>query len=201
MPSLPPDLPNCPDDDGHGTTMAIASSEGTGHGVAVAGVPLEPGPAFGQPSLDPQSGPPAPRTALDNRLVQLGQMDHAALRSGWAELFGRPPPREISRRLLLYALSHDAQATAYGGLKPSLRRKLLQAGTRPKQPEPEAERRKLRGTPPPGSRLVREWHGQTHSVEILAHGFLYKGQRYHSLSEVARAITGARWSGPRFFGL
>jgi len=174
---------------------------GAGHAVAAAGDPLELAPTLGHPSPDLQSGPPVSRTALDKRLAQLGQMDQAALRSGWAELFGRPSPREISRRLMLYALSHDAQAKAYGGLKASVRRKLLQAGTRPKPPGPEAEKPKPRGSPPRGSRLVREWHGLNHSVEILADGFLYKGQRYQSLSEVARAITGARWSGPRFFGL
>ena len=163
-----------------------AQRQDTGHVAAVAGVPPEPGSALGEPASELQGGLPALRTAL---------------RSGWAELFGRPPSRGISRRLLLYALSHDAQAKAHGGLKPSVRRKLLQVGTMPKLPEPEAGRRKLRTSPPPGSRLVRQWHGQSHSVEILTDGFLYMGRQYRSLSEVARAITGARWSGPRFFGL
>ena len=49
--------------------------------------------------------------------------------------------------------------------------------------------------------LVREWHGVGHQVTILDNGVLYRGQRYRSLSEVARLITGCRWSGPRFFGL
>ena len=50
-------------------------------------------------------------------------------------------------------------------------------------------------------RLVRDWHGRSHTVEVTDRGFLYAGRHYRSLSEVARAITGARWSGPRFFGL
>ena len=54
---------------------------------------------------------------------------------------------------------------------------------------------------PPGSRLVREWHGRSHTVEVLDAGFLCDGRHYGSLSEVARTITGARWSGPRFFGI
>jgi hypothetical protein len=62
-------------------------------------------------------------------------------------------------------------------------------------------RRKQAGALTPGSRLVREWHGRSHTVEVGDNGFLYAGRRYRSLSEVARAITGARWSGPRFFGL
>jgi hypothetical protein len=58
------------------------------------------------------------------------------------------------------------------------------------------------GTPStPGTRLIREWHGQTHLVDVLEKGMLYQGRTYRSLSEVARVITGARWSGPRFFGL
>ena len=54
---------------------------------------------------------------------------------------------------------------------------------------------------PPGTVLIREWHGVGHQVTIGADGVLYRGERYGSLSEVARLITGARWSGPRFFGV
>ena len=53
----------------------------------------------------------------------------------------------------------------------------------------------------PGAKLVREWHGDTHSVLVLEDGFEYRGKRHRSLSKIARAITGAHWSGPRFFGL
>ena len=55
--------------------------------------------------------------------------------------------------------------------------------------------------PTAGARLVREWNGRTHEVEVLADGFLLRGQRFRSLSAIAREITGARWSGPRFFGV
>ncbi len=53
----------------------------------------------------------------------------------------------------------------------------------------------------PGTRLIREWNGVTHRVEVEEQGLLWRGTRYSSLSAVARAITGARWSGPRFFGV
>jgi hypothetical protein len=53
----------------------------------------------------------------------------------------------------------------------------------------------------PGTRLLREWQGVTHEVIVLEDGVLFRGKRHRSLSEVARAITGSRWSGPRFFGL
>lgn len=52
-----------------------------------------------------------------------------------------------------------------------------------------------------GSRLAREWNGKTHVVDVTDDGFFYAGKTYRSLSAIARAITGARWSGPRFFGL
>lgn len=61
--------------------------------------------------------------------------------------------------------------------------------------------RNLRKSLEPGTRLVREWNGSTHVVEVTERGFVWNGQAYRSLSAVARAITGARWSGPRFFGL
>ena len=54
---------------------------------------------------------------------------------------------------------------------------------------------------PPGTRLVREWHGRTHHVDVIEDGFVFEGKTHASLSAIARQITGARWSGPRFFGL
>jgi hypothetical protein len=174
---------------------------GTGRVVAPAGTPPDPLLTLSKPAPGLHANPAAANMVLDDQLGELDQLDQAALRAGWVDLFGRPPPRGLSRRLLLYALSYDAQARAYGGLKPFLRRRLLQAGRGPESAEPTPAKRKLRGAPPPGSRLVREWRGRNHAVEVLENGFVYEGRQYRSLSEVARAITGARWSGPRFFGL
>ena len=53
----------------------------------------------------------------------------------------------------------------------------------------------------PGTRLVREWNGRTYHVEVVADGFVWNGRTHRSLSAIAREITGAQWSGPRFFGL
>ena len=53
----------------------------------------------------------------------------------------------------------------------------------------------------PGSRLIREWHGRTHTVCVIDDGFEFQGKTYRSLTKIARDITGAQWSGPRFFGL
>ena len=53
----------------------------------------------------------------------------------------------------------------------------------------------------PGARLVREWHGRTHTVTVTEDGFDYAGTSYPSLTTITKKITGAHWSGPRFFGL
>jgi hypothetical protein len=135
------------------------------------------------------------------QMAEIAGLDVLALRAAWAALFGHPAPSSLSRRLLEYAAAYHVQAKIYGGLKPAVRRRLLQtAGSQPGSSD-GALRRKQSGALTPGSRLVREWHGRSHTVEVGDSGFLYAGRRYRSLSEVARAITGARWSGPRFFGL
>ena len=137
--------------------------------------------------------------SLDNRLAEVARLDLAGLRAQWATLFARQPPKSLARRLLLYAVAYQAQAKFYGGLKPAVRRRLLQAAKpRPGNGTSGASRRPAL---PPGSRLVREWRGRSHTVEVTQQGFFYVGKNYRSLSEVARTITGARWSGPRFFGL
>jgi hypothetical protein len=105
----------------------------------------------------------------------------------------------LSRDLLTRGISYKLQERAYGGLSKAAARKLEQAAAGP------ASRGAAKPTPSvslrPGTRLLREWHGVTHTALIHADGIEWRGQRYSSLSVVARKITGARWSGPRFFGL
>ena len=105
----------------------------------------------------------------------------------------------LSRDLLIRGIIYQLQERAYGDLSTATARKLEQAGAdSPSRgaanPTPSVSLR-------PGTRLVREWRGVTHMVLIHADGIEWRGQRYRSLSLVARKITGARWSGPRFFGL
>jgi hypothetical protein len=110
-----------------------------------------------------------------------------------------PPPMRLSRDLLTRGISYKLQERAYGGLSIATARKLERASAGP------LSRGAAKSTPPislkPGTRLVREWRGVTHTLLIHAEGIEWRGQRYRSLSVVARRITGARWSGPRFFGL
>ena len=94
--------------------------------------------------------------------------------------------------LEIRAIAYKMQERALGGLSARTRRLLS-----PEGPAPVRRSRSLR----PGTVLVRQWHGVGHQVTILDKGVLYCGEQHHSLSQVARLITGARWSGPRFFGV
>lgn len=120
------------------------------------------------------------------------------LRTRWATVFGRPAPRRVSRAVLIRAIAWELQAKVYGGLKPAVRRR-LQALAGPTTARQVAQRRVQALTP--GTRLLRSWQGQTHTVEILPDGYTWQGARYRSLSVIARTITGTQVSGPRFFGL
>ena len=117
-------------------------------------------------------------------------MDLDRLRGEWRRRIGAPPKLR-STELLRLLLAWRLQAEAYGGLDRQTL-KALQATSTP---------RHRRSEPPVGARLTREWKGRTHSVERIENGYLYEGKVLVSLSEAARAITGVRWNGPRFFGL
>lgn len=131
-------------------------------------------------------------------LAELEQQGVAELRSEWRRLFRTAPP-QLSRDLILRAVAHRLQERAHGGLAPAtlrrlatLSRELRADGQSTPDPGPQIR---------PGARLVREWRGRTHTVEVTENGFEYAGATYPSLSPIAKAITGAHWSGPRFFGL
>jgi len=120
------------------------------------------------------------------------------LRSMWIRMFNRPLPPNPRREFLIGALAYELQGQTQGFLHPgSVRALCLLAKDMAKGLRQQAEARALR----PGTRLVRTWQGDTHVVLALDKGFSYRGETYLSLSEIARLITGARWSGPLFFGL
>ncbi|MDP1027041.1 DUF2924 domain-containing protein [Sphingomonas sp. KR1UV-12] len=128
---------------------------------------------------------------LELEVAALDHLSSAALRERWTRLALGPVPR-ISPRLLRLALAWEIQARALGGLPRGVVRTLDQLGTG-----------KTRTTPArPGMRLVRAWQGRVHVVTVGEDGIIRWDEReWRSLSEVARAITGTRWSGPAFFGL
>ncbi len=118
----------------------------------------------------------------------------------WTTAYGNPPPKGISRRLLEYSAACQIQVKTFGGLTPATKRK-LRSDPKPVRKIPASSGRQRKpGVLAPGTRLIREWHGQTYTVSVTENGFRYEGRIYTSLSEIARAITGVRWSGPRFFG-
>ena len=132
-------------------------------------------------------------------LARLGELTLFELRGEWRQLQRMQPPKTLSRDLLLRGIAYNIQERALGGLSKSLLRKIGGGQT-----DASAGNRRHAAPPvviKPGTRLVREWHGVTHTVLVQADGVEWRGKRYKSLSLVAREITGAHWSGPRFFGL
>ncbi len=135
--------------------------------------------------------------AIERELDRIRSLSLAELRLDWQQLHHSEPPK-ISRDLLVLALAYRIQELQHGGLGRSTRRKLqmiakdLRAGR--VGPAPSLSLK-------PGARLVREWHDRTHTVTVTEDGFEYIGLSYPSLTKVAKKITGAHWSGPRFFGL
>jgi DUF2924 family protein len=139
------------------------------------------------------------REAISAKLAALSSLAVKELKQQWRSLYGSEPPRRISRELLIRAVAYRIQEQALGGLKPSTRRLLARLACDAHNGRPL----KLSPCAPAsaGTVLMREWQGITHEVRVLDRGVLYKRRRYRSLSEVARLITGSRWSGPLFFGL
>lgn len=129
-------------------------------------------------------------------LDALAELTPDGLRKEWRRLYRSQPPR-LSRKLLVRAVAYRIQELRYGGLNKATSRKLA-ALVQARAPIADtATAQKIRS----GARLVREWNGRTHTVTVEEEGFTYAGRKYRSLTAIAREITGARWSGPRFFGL
>ena len=136
---------------------------------------------------------------LEQELKDLETRGDDELKHRWRSLYGTNPPQKIHRSLLIAAVAHRMQENALGALKSSVRRHLMLAANNPATPRPSPHCPSLR--PRAGTVLVRDWGGVTHQAKVLEDGILFRSKRYKSLSEVARVITGARWSGPLFFGL
>ena len=147
-------------------------------------------------------GPALPdREALDVEIARLRDLDIAALRSRWHTLFGRRPPPHLPRHLLLRILAYRLQADRLGDLDDECQRLLDRSGSPEKAGQNAATLVRPIAEIRPGTSLAREWNGHLQRVAVLADGFAWNGKIYPSLSQVAFAITGTRWNGPRFFGL
>ncbi len=134
---------------------------------------------------------------LETELAALDRMPIHDLEIAWRRVHRGQAPARMSRDLLVRGIAYRMQERAHGGLAPALRRRLRELTQ-------EVEAKCADAFDPgitlrPGTRLVREWRGMTHTVIVLDDGFEYAGERYRSLTEIAKRITGAHWSGPRFF--
>ena len=139
---------------------------------------------------------------IASKLELLSHRSLADLRSDWRRLYRLSPPKRLSRDLLIRGIAYRLQEQSSGGLSRNILNQLV---TRDDESQTKAEPQSKKPVPitlKPGTRLVREWRGQTLSVLVTEDGcFDWNGKRYASLSMIAREVTGAHWSGPRFFGL
>ena len=131
-------------------------------------------------------------------IARLSALDVPALRLRWAALFGAEPSPNFGRALLIRAIAYQLQEKASPGLKPATQRLLDRIADNPSKDAPRSISQPLATA---GTVLIRQWRGVSHRVTVLDTDVVYQGRRYKSLSEVAREITGTRWSGPLFFGL
>ena len=159
---------------------------------------------------------------LERKVAAVGGFSRQELTDGWVKTYGCQPPRGVKRALLERSVAWHLQAKRLGGLSREAKtilqlargaksaahvssKKLVDHAASSPNNGPTlrassytfVKKPRLR----PGARLLRDWNGRTHAVDVIEDGFVFDGKTYKSLSAVARRITGVRWSGPRFFGL
>jgi hypothetical protein len=147
-------------------------------------------------------GPSLPdRTAIDVEIARLRHLDVRQLQSHWYTVFGRRPSPHLPRHLLFRVLAYRLQADHLGDLDGESRRLLDRLASSKDVGRNASTMDRHTIELRPGTMLAREWNRRMHHVAVLADGFAWNGKTYASLSKIAFAITGTRWSGPKFFGL
>jgi Protein of unknown function (DUF2924) len=151
------------------------------------------------PSPAPVASTLGSGAAIAARITALDALTTADLQIEWRRLYRATPPTRLSRDLLIRGVGYELQEQVHGGLSPSIQKRLrsLVEGSDKQSGSQAAPAITLK----PGTKLVREWRGHVHTVNVLDDGFDYRGQRYRSLTQIAQLITGVHWSGPLFFGL
>lgn len=135
---------------------------------------------------------------LAEQLSRLTTLSSAELRDEWRRVLKEPAP-PLSADLLTRGIAYRLQERVHGAMTGATRRRIERlVGQLDRRGEVAAERAPVLKV---GTRLVRDWQGRSHHVLVLDDGFLFEDRRYASLTAVAATITGAKWSGPRFFGL
>lgn len=128
---------------------------------------------------------------LAGQIAEVDRMDRSGCLERWRKAFGRPPPKYLSPQFMKRVLIRELQNRVLGGVSTKTERRLKQIASGKTAP----------ATAKPGSHLIREWNGRTYQVEVVEDGYVMDGKTWRSLSAIARHITGAHWSGPRFFGV
>jgi hypothetical protein len=138
-------------------------------------------------------------TETSTKLQELPLLRKPELMALWQELFGQPAHPKLRRDLMIPILAFGIQEQAYGGLEPTTRKRLQQLAAEREREEKVSL--PLLPQPKPGTKLLRQWQGPVHQILTADDRFEYRAKRYKTLSQIARQITGTRWSGPLFFGL
>lgn len=145
------------------------------------------------------------RRLVEDEIAHMRDLDLTSLRARWLNEFSKVAPKHLTRYLLFKILAYKVQADRFGDLDAETSKALDRAGASDGDSsaviEKLAKLDQRRFTPPPGTVLVREWDRKSHRVMVLADGFAWNGKTFASLSQVAFAITGTKWNGPRFFGM
>ncbi|MEO1028472.1 MAG: DUF2924 domain-containing protein [Pseudomonadota bacterium] len=123
---------------------------------------------------------------------ELKSLSREALKARWFEVLGTTPAPRLSSGMMVRILTCELQWKASGQPRTAIRRRLDKVVDQTPDAKPKAQT---------GVRLVREWHGEEHIVDVTAHGYHWNGSNWKSLSAIAKEITGTKWSGPRFFGV
>lgn len=137
---------------------------------------------------------------LQAQLQDLTRRTTAELRVLWQRQYQVQVPRGLSRDLLIRFIAWRLQEEVLGGLRKATLRRLATWKLQFEHPV-NADAPPRSASLKPGTTLLREWNGTTHTVQVLEDGFEYRGQRFASLTRVAATISGLHRSGPAFFGL
>ena len=131
-------------------------------------------------------------------IAKLPSLSVAELQAEWGRVIGGEPPKGAHRDYVMRSIAHRLQCNIHAPLSPTLKRGLLKVAQRGDVTAVDAA--PLR-TLQNGAKILKEWQGAVHEVEVIDGGYLYQDRTYKSLSIIAREVTGTRWSGPAFFGL
>ncbi len=140
----------------------------------------------------------AKQQEVEAQLAKLPTMTRVELQSLWQEMFQRPPSAKLRREMLVPILAYRVQELAFGGLKEPTLKRLRELAEDYASGKKSVIQQMVR--PKVGTRYVREYNGKLHEVTVLNTGYEFEGQTYRSLTEIAKIITGTKWSGPTFFG-